>query len=73
MKILTNAIICIFLSNIDILILKTLFARIFIVSKNETSPVLWVVPKYITSNYVVRRKTGIVGIQTTGINGIRDI
>ena len=45
-----NAIICIFLSNIDILILETLVLRILIISKNETFPEQWVETKYITSN-----------------------
>ena len=35
-KILANAIICVFLSNIDISILETLFAYIFAILKNET-------------------------------------
>ena len=48
-----NAIICIFLSKIDILILGTLVLSIWIISKNETSPEQWVEPKYITSNDVI--------------------
>ena len=43
----------IFLSNIDILILETLFSRIFIFSKNKKSPEHWLAPKYITSNVVI--------------------
>ena len=34
-KILANAVVCIFLLNIDILILKTLFAHVVSISKKE--------------------------------------
>ena len=70
-----NAIICFFfLSNIDILFLETLFAHILFFKDSDTvENVFYRKLKHIYCAMMSSVVTGIIGIQTTGINRIWDI